>query len=311
MSTCTPLHLRRSRSWQRSSTFLGFAPISSPGQASSTRSTASIAGWSWSAPPPATASRPWSPSGWRTSTRRWPGCRSTRATTTPGPSSPRRRRPPDHRPRGSPPAPKPSSTARDSSIRQFGRRLAGRTISRRRRGRSPWSSTTTTSSTTPEIHEGIGRPAAPPAADDARRHRHPDRAAAAAGAAAGARRGPRTGRDGPAVHRATRRSSSSRDSHGLDLTPGEVDALTDRTEGWVAGLQLVGHALRGPSAGARPPLRRGDRAATSVRRGLPLGRDPAAPTGGDAGVPAAHVDPRPVQRRPLRRRGRGRATPPT
>ena len=35
------------------------------------------------------------------------------------------------------------------------------------------------------------------------------------------------------------------ESHGLDLAPGEVDVLNERTEGWVAGLQLVAHALRG------------------------------------------------------------------
>ncbi len=33
--------------------------------------------------------------------------------------------------------------------------------------------------------------------------------------------------------------------HGLDLAPGEIESLNERAEGWVAGLQLVAHALRG------------------------------------------------------------------
>jgi LuxR family maltose regulon positive regulatory protein len=36
-------------------------------------------------------------------------------------------------------------------------------------------------------------------------------------------------------------------SFGLDLAPGEVDALTDRAEGWVASLHLIGTFLRGQS----------------------------------------------------------------
>jgi LuxR family maltose regulon positive regulatory protein len=32
---------------------------------------------------------------------------------------------------------------------------------------------------------------------------------------------------------------------GLEVTPGEVSTLNDRTEGWVAGLQLISHVLRG------------------------------------------------------------------
>jgi LuxR family maltose regulon positive regulatory protein len=35
------------------------------------------------------------------------------------------------------------------------------------------------------------------------------------------------------------------DSLGLDLTPGEVGTVYERTEGWVAGLYLAGHAMRG------------------------------------------------------------------
>ena len=32
---------------------------------------------------------------------------------------------------------------------------------------------------------------------------------------------------------------------GLDLSPESVAALEERTEGWVAGLQLAAHAMRG------------------------------------------------------------------
>jgi LuxR family maltose regulon positive regulatory protein len=34
-------------------------------------------------------------------------------------------------------------------------------------------------------------------------------------------------------------------TNGLEVTPGEVGVLNERAEGWVAGLQLVGHLLRG------------------------------------------------------------------
>jgi LuxR family transcriptional regulator, maltose regulon positive regulatory protein len=36
-------------------------------------------------------------------------------------------------------------------------------------------------------------------------------------------------------------------SDGLELTPGDVSSINDRAEGWVAGLQLVCHVLRGHS----------------------------------------------------------------
>ena len=84
------------------------------------------------------------------------------------------------------------------------------------------------------------RPPARPAAPD---DRHPRRPAAARGAAAqpwAARRGPRRR---PPLHRGEAQQFLNQ-AMGLDLDAADVDALEERTEGWIAGLQLAALSLR-------------------------------------------------------------------
>ena len=136
-------------------------------------------------------------------------------------------------------------------------------------------------------------------------HGHPLRSAVAAGPVAQSR----------AAHRAAPPTSGFTPGEareflnrvmGLELTEADVDALEDRTEGWIAGLQLAALSLRGIADRTRSPAS--------------FGRSPAA-TGSSIDYLADEVlarqspkvrdfllrtRPRPAQRPAVRRRHRWR-----
>ena len=92
---------------------------------------------------------------------------------------------------------------------------------------------------------------------------------------------------------------------GLALTPAEVAALDERTEGWIAGLQLAALALRDHAdvaASSRPSP-----AATASSSTTWSTRCSAASPTDVRDLPAAHRHPRPAVRPALRRRDRRRA----
>ncbi len=81
---------------------------------------------------------------------------------------------------------------------------------------------------------------------------------------------------------------------GLELTALDVAALEERTEGWVAALQLAALSMQGRDDARR--LHRRVRRRRPLHRRLPRGGGAAAPARAGPRLPAADLDPRPPQR---------------
>ena len=116
-----------------------------------------------------------------------------------------------------------------------------------------------------EVGDGDGLPARAPPAPRPRRAQHPRRPRPAAGAMAGTRRAGRDPCRRPAVHVRRGRLRTSTRPRDCDLAARDVEALEERTEGWIAALQLAALSLRGRDdvsgfiarfAGRRPVHRR-------------------------------------------------------
>ncbi len=102
--------------------------------------------------------------------------------------------------------------------------------------------------------------------------------------------------------RGTRRSSSSTRRWGWSLDAADVDALEERTEGWIAGLQLAALSLRAiPTRPEVDGLHRGVHRQQPVRHRLPGRRGPGPTTDRGARLPAANGRPRPAHRSAVRR----------
>ena len=121
----------------------------------------------------------------------------------------------------------------------------------RARARSGWSSTTTTWSTSHDVRDGLAFLLEHLPAARARRDQHPRRPRPAAGPAGGcaaswSRSAPPTCASPP-----TRPPPTSTRRPGCDLAAADVAALEERTEGWIAALQLAALSLQGRDDVAR------------------------------------------------------------
>ena len=119
-------------------------------------------------------------------------------------------------------------------------------------------------------------PAGAPPAARPRRAQHPRRPRSAAGPVAGARRAGRDPGRRPALHLRRGRRLPQRGDRPASSPPADVEVLEERTEGWIAALQLAALSLQGRDG--RQRLHR------PVRRERPLHR--RLPGRGGAGAPA-------------------------
>ncbi len=96
-----------------------------------------------------------------------------------------------------------------------------------------------------EVGAGRDLPAGAPAAPRARGAQHPRRPRPAAGSVAGARRAGRDPGRRPAFHLRRGRPPTSTRRRACDLAAADVAVLEERTEGWIAALQLAALSLQG------------------------------------------------------------------